>query len=163
MQKIMSIGALFVGLTLASLAVPPEIQALSIAMQADTYKTTRARVTDQRTNYHGKGPSTEVVTFDYRVGQKLYHGDNHLTQFDDSRREINERIYREEGHKMVDVYYDPKHPERVLLHRDVGLVVPIVILLVTAVCLIAGVRGYLDANRADSRAEAFRKAREQRE
>ena len=156
MQKILSIALIFIGLTMAVLAGPPEIQTLAIAMEADDYAETTAEVTNVRTRRHPRGPSTEVVEFDYEVAGKTYHGDNHLTQFDDSRADIERRIHTQGERRLVEVYYDPDHPGRVLLHRDIGLWVPVGILAGTLACLWFGGRGYLEDRRRRQRGERMR-------
>ena len=156
MQKVMSVALISVGLFFALVAGPSEVETIMVAMQADQYRPTTAEVTDVRTQSHQKGPSTEIVEFDYEVDGHSYHGDNHLTQFDDSREEIEARIENVDGEEVVEVYYDPENPEHVLLHRDVGLWVPIGILLATAACLYFGVTKYLEARRLRRKRERIR-------
>ena len=156
MQKAMSVALITVGLFLAVVAGPPEIETIMVAMQADQFQPTTAEVTDVRTVDHQKGPSTEVVEFNYEVDGHSYHGDNHLTQFDDSREEIEARIEKVDGEEIIEVYYDLANPEHVLLHRDVGLWVPIGILLATVACLYLGVTKYLEVGRLHREREQMR-------
>ena len=156
MQKIIAFALIFIGAFMALVAAPAEIETIQIAMQADSYRSTIAEVTNVRTQSHGKGPSTEIVEFDYRVDGRTYHGDNHLTQFDDSRADINAQIQWRNGEKFTEVYYDPDHPDTVLLHQDVGLLVPVGVLIATAACLYGGVSSYLEDRRMKLRADERR-------
>jgi hypothetical protein len=159
MQKIISLALLFLGGFLLILAVPAELETLETAWEADQYRPTIAEVQSVRTQNHGKGPSTEVVEFEYSVDGRNYRGDNHLTQFDDTRADINQRIQYRGGKKYAEVYYDPDAPDRVLFHRDPGILVPIAVLLGTGACLYAGIHGFIDERRRHRREEAFRSRR----
>ena len=147
MQKIIAFALIFIGGFLAIIAGPAEVETIQIAMQADSYEATTAEITNIRTQSHGKGPSTEVVEFDYQVDGRTYHGDNHLTQFDDSRDEINALVHWSDGKKLARVYYDPDHPETVLLHQQVGMMVPIGVLAVTIACLYGGAGMFIEERR----------------
>lgn len=87
-------------------------------MQRDDLAQTTAHVTRQYTRKHPKGPSSEVVEFDYTVDGRTYHGDNHLTQFDDDKIDIDRQVHFRGGEKTIDVFYDPQDPGTVVIHRD---------------------------------------------
>lgn len=152
MQKIISFGFIFIGICMALLAVPPEVETLQVAMEANSFESTTAYVTDLRTKSHPKGPSTEILEFDYEVDGRTYHGDNHLTQFDDSREELGRLIRWKNGERYLEVHYDPDDPRRVVAHRDMGVLVPIGVLGITAACLYGGIQGYLEDRRMKQRA-----------
>jgi hypothetical protein len=155
MQRIVIFAFLFIGITLAAVAAPAEVETLTIAMQTDDFQQTTAHVTNQYSRQHPKGPPTEVVEFDYKVDGRTYHGDNYLTQFDDSRADIDSQIRYANDEKYMNVYYSPEQPERVVIHRDIGLMVPIGVLGVTAICLYGGISGFVE-DRRSRREEARR-------
>ena len=157
MKKAIPLAFTFIGLTLAIVAVPPQIETLRIANEARSFESTGAEVLVHREESHGKGPATRLVEFEYVVDGELYRGDNHLTQFTDTKEKV-ESLIREndKGREFVQVYYDPDNPERVILHRDIELWVPIGVLLATALCLYIGISGYLERRRIRKRRERFR-------
>jgi hypothetical protein len=159
MQRIVVFAFLFIGITLAAVAAPAEVDTLTIAMQSDDFQQTTAHVTRQYSRQHPKGPPTEVVEFDYKVDGRSYHGDNHLTQFDDSKADIDSQIRFANDEKYMNVYYSPEHPERVVIHRDIGLLIPIGVLGVTAFCLYGGISGFVE----DRRMRREEKRRQQEE
>ncbi len=147
MQRIILLGVLFVGVTLAAVAVPPEVDAIQTAIEAENYAETTGIVTAQYQQSHGKGPATEVIEFEYEVDGRTYDGDNHLTQFDDDAALIHRLTDYRGDREVLTVYYDPKHPRTVLIHKDVGLAVPVAIICVAGLCLYIPVAGLIDERR----------------
>ncbi len=163
MKKMLPLGFIFVGLCLALLAVPPQVETLQVAWEADRFESTTALVLSLHTKSHGKGPSTEVLEFDYTVDGRTYRGDNHLTQFDDSYEKLNQLIRWKDKKRFVQVYYDPDDPKRVLVHRDIGLMVPLGVIGLTAACLYVGFGTLFEERRIakwEARKQAERKRRQ---
>ena len=139
MERLFAYGFLFVGLTLGLVAVPAEVETLQVASRVADFAVTEGKVTTRYTKEHQRGPDTEVVEFDYRVGGIERHGDNHLTRIGDDRQTVNRLIASRSGDDFLRVYYDPEEPSVVTIHRDVNLVWPLGIIGVTGLCFMAGV------------------------
>lgn len=148
MQRIVLFAFLFIGITLAATAAPAEVETLTIAMDSDNYVPATAHVTQRYTRKHPKGPPTEVVEFEYTVDGKTYHGDNKLTWLGDSKSDIDGQIQYRGGEKYMQVFYDPEQPRHVLIHKDIGVLMPIGILGVTAFCLYGSISGFIEDRKA---------------
>lgn len=141
MNRIVSYGFLFVGLTLALLAVPSEVETLSFAVHSDELVETEAHVTANFTRKHRKGPDTQTVEYAYVIDGKKWKGDNHLTRLTDRPGAVQQLVHRRDGDETIAVFYLPDDPSTSAIHREVGYVVPTAILGFTALCLLAGLDG----------------------
>lgn len=136
MAKIAPYLALFIGLAMAVLAVPAAVEELVMRSEVDHFKSTRAEVIDFREQAPGKGPAVQVVKFKYTVNNMKFTGDNRHTRMSDSEEEVNALIRKEkDNRKTILVFYDPSDPRRVVITKEIGVLVPITVIVVTLTLL----------------------------
>ncbi len=152
MNKIVSYGFVFVGLTLALLAGPSEVETLSFAMQSDSLVETTADVSINVTRKHQKGPDTQRVEYSYVVDGRRYRSDNHLTGLTDRPYEVNQLVHKKGDEQTIQVWYLPDDPSVSSIHKDVGVWIPLSVLGITALFLMIG----FDGVRAQKKAERGR-------
>ncbi|MGM0556156.1 MAG: DUF3592 domain-containing protein [Myxococcota bacterium] len=167
MQKLIPYAFLVVGLLLCALAVPAQIDTLQTAAELDNYEATDAIVLRLFTKEHRRGPSTEVLEFEYEVDGETYEGSNAATRFQDEREELEALVRRDENKlRHVTVYYDPDNPERSVIHRDIDKTIPWGIIGFSVLLVILGLHGVWSFRREKRRHEAEmerrRRIREQR-
>lgn len=171
MQKLIPYAFLVVGLLLCALAVPAQIRTLQTAEKLDDYQATDAVVLRLYTKEHKRGPSTEALEFEYEVDGRTYEGSNAATRFQDQREDLEALIHRDEDTlRHLTIYYDPDHPERSVIRRDIDKRVPWGIIAFSVLLVLLGIHGVWSFRREKRRHEAelerrrrIRREREQRQ
>ena len=144
MTKLIPHVAVFLGLILMLVAVPEAIRAISISQEVDSFRSTRAQVLQSHTDKHGKGPETYTVKFKYKIGKSTYDGDNYWTRGSDTEESVLALIRKEkDGKRSILVYYDPDAPKRVVIQKDVGILVPSGVIAVSFLLFFAGAQHFL--------------------
>lgn len=142
MERLISFGFVFVGITLLLVAVPGAYDTLDIARHASEFESTPAVVTGKYTKKHRKGPATVVLKFRYMVDGHKFMGDNHHTSLTDRESEINDLIHHHGSEDdTIKVYYDPEHPSVCVIRRHIGYAWPLAVFFATAMFLYVGVAG----------------------
>lgn len=148
MAKIAPFLALFIGLAMAVLAVPAAFEELMMRSEVDQFKSTRAELIDFREQQPGKGPAVQVVKFKYTVDGAKFTGDNRHTRLSDSHDDIAARIRKEkDNRKTILVYYDPNDPRRVVITKEIGALVPIAVIVVTAILVLTSLYSFYEDRR----------------
>jgi hypothetical protein len=155
MQKLIPYAFLVVGVLLCALAVPAQIDTLQTAEELDDYRATDAVVLRLFTKEHKRGPSTEVLEFEYEVEGRTYEGSNAATRFQDEREDLEALVHRDENKlRHVTVYYDPDNPERSVIHRDIDTTIPWGIIAFSVLLVLLGFHGVWSFRREKKRHEA---------
>ena len=148
MSKVAPYVAFLAGILLALIAAPEAVRTIAIAQHSQSFTSTRADLLQNRTQKHQKGPDTQVVEFRYRVGDRELKGDNYWTRTSDTAESVKDLIRVEKDkRKTILVFYDPKEPKRVVIHKEVSILMPIGILVVTVLLLFASVMSFLTDRR----------------
>lgn len=111
---------IFFSIILGIMVIPPSLEGIQIANDAPHYRSTRADVLRHYEQKREKGPSSYVVEFSYKVKKRTLNGSNERTIWSDSQPEVKALLRREEDNRQTMlVYYDPEHPDRVVIHKEV--------------------------------------------
>lgn len=155
MQKLIPYAFLVVGLLLSALAVPAQVETLQMAAELDTYEAVDGIVLRLYTKEHKRGPSTEILEYEYEVDGRTYEGSNAATQFQDERDDLEALVRRDENKlKHVTVYYDPDNPERSVAHRNIDTAIPWGIIGFSGLLVVLGIHGVWSFRRERARHEA---------
>lgn len=154
MAKLVPIIAFFVALILSVAAVPSAIETIRLAHDVGSFRTTRALVKLRNEEKHERGPKTQLVRFDYKVGPRKFTGDNAATKLSDSAEDIEKLVRKEpDGRETILIYYDPDRPSRSAIRKDIPTALPWGFLVVTVVLYVASIAATL-TNRRHARVMA---------
>jgi hypothetical protein len=141
MERIISLGFLFVGITMLLVGVPGAIDTLGVAAHASEFKVTEGEVIGNYVKKHRKGPSTVIVKYKYEVDGKKFKGDNHHTSITDRKGEVDRLIEHEGKKELLPIFYDPSHPSVSVIHRHVSVLWPVGFLAATIAFIVMGGEG----------------------
>lgn len=142
MSRIVPYLAVFAALVMFALVVPSAVDTIQIAREFSGFTQTEARVISKREQRHQRGPTTGVVEFEYDVAGTTYKGDNGLTRFNDAPERIEELVVRKGGVDRIQVFYDPAHPRRVVIH-EVNVWPPLGLIALALLLLVGGVHSFM--------------------
>jgi len=164
MAKLVPIIAFFVALILSMVAVPSSIATIRLAHDVESFKSTRATVKLRNEEKHERGPKTQLVRFDYKVGTRKFTGDNAATKLSDSAEDIEKLVRKEsDGRETILIYYDPERPSRSAIRKDIptalswGFIVATIILYVASIAATITNRRHARVMAAFARQERARK------
>jgi hypothetical protein len=160
MQRLIPYAFLVVGVLLCALAVPAQIETLKTADELQDYRATEGTVLRLYTKEHKRGPSTEVLEFEYVVDGRTYEGSNAATRFQDEREDLEKLVYRDENKlRHVRVFYDPDEPDRSVIRRNIDTRIPWGIIGFSVLLVALGIHGIWSFRRERKRHEAEQERR----
>lgn len=144
MGKLVPIVSFFVAIILAMSALPASIETIQLANEVQTFRSTRATVKSLTEEKHDRGPKTQSLKYEYKVGNRKYSGDNDLTKLTDDAEDIQRLVRKEkDGSETVLIYYDPDSPGRSVIRKDINTGVSWAIIVITGLLSFATVGSWL--------------------
>lgn len=155
---------MFAGLVVGALALPSVFETLGIAMDVANFEASEAKVLSNRTKSHPRGPDSVIVKFEFTTPDgRTVEGDNRYTRISDTAEGVDRLVHHRDGFDRMKIWYDPDAPERAVIHREIALVRPIVILVFTLIAIFGGTHAILidrRRRRLQARADEARRRRE---